>query len=148
MKGQRETDCVFFPNAAGNDDDGEEKPTVPVKTVDKASTRTVKRTADPAPPVRNPGTSGTRRGGAGGNEGGKLISRRKPLDFRSFQRGEKVEWFVEVPIVVRWTNSCVFLAFRDRGAGSDRNHARSTEESARGSGRGGAGARVRGGKLP
>lgn len=38
-------------------------------------------------------------------------------------------------------------AFRDRGAGSDRNHARSTEEAARGSGRGGAGARVRGGKF-
>jgi hypothetical protein len=38
-------------------------------------------------------------------------------------------------------------AFRDRGAGSDRNAARSTEEGARGGPRGGAGARVRGGEL-
>lgn len=89
----------------GNDEDGEEKTPVPVKTVDKAVKGTTKRNADPAPPVRGTG-AGSRRGGPGGNEG----------------------------------------AFRDRGAGSDRNAARSTEEGARGGARGGAGARVRGGR--
>lgn len=44
-------------------------------------------------------------------------------------------------------NTCFFaIAFRDRGAGSDRNHARSTEEPPRGGPRGGYGARGRGGK--
>ncbi|KAK2590117.1 hypothetical protein QQS21_012208 [Conoideocrella luteorostrata] len=37
-------------------------------------------------------------------------------------------------------------AFRDRGAGSDRNHARSTDEAPRDGQRGGYGARVRGGR--
>ncbi|KAE9568812.1 RGG repeats nuclear RNA binding protein B [Colletotrichum fructicola] len=37
-------------------------------------------------------------------------------------------------------------AFRDRGAGSDRNRGKTTEESARGGSRGGYGARVRGGR--
>ncbi|KAK5989923.1 hypothetical protein PT974_08186 [Cladobotryum mycophilum] len=54
----------------GNDSDGEEKPVVPVKTVDKANPRTTKRNvvepqAAPAP-VR---TGGNRRGGPSGNEG-------------------------------------------------------------------------------
>ena len=39
------------------------------------------------------------------------------------------------------------LAFRDRGAGTQRNHARSTEVNAPDVARGGAAARVRGGKL-
>lgn len=51
----------------GNDEE-EEKPTVPVKTVDKAVKGTTKRGAEPAPPVRAPG-AGSRRGGATGNEG-------------------------------------------------------------------------------
>ncbi|KAH7329354.1 hypothetical protein B0I35DRAFT_42915 [Stachybotrys elegans] len=89
----------------GNDSDGEEKPVVPVKTVDKAPQNTTKRHVEPQAPVRNAGTGGNRRG-PGGNEG----------------------------------------AFRDRGAGSDRNHARSTEEPARGGPRGGYGARGRGGR--
>ena len=38
------------------------------------------------------------------------------------------------------------LAFRDRNAGSDRNRNKGTEEETRGNGRGGYGARVRGGK--
>lgn len=39
------------------------------------------------------------------------------------------------------------LAFRDRAAGSDRNHGRSTDETPREGARGGYGARVRGGML-
>lgn len=91
----------------GNDDDGEEKIPVPVKTVDKSVPRTVKRNApEPQQPVHR-ATGGNRRGGPSGNEG----------------------------------------AFRDRGAGSDRNHGRSTEEQSGPRGpRGGAGARVRGGR--
>ncbi|KAM5366714.1 hypothetical protein ACJZ2D_010390 [Fusarium nematophilum] len=90
---------------SGNDSDGEEKPVVPVKTVDKATTRTTKRNVEPQAPLRAGGAGGNRRGPSG-NEG----------------------------------------AFRDRGAGSDRNHGRSTEESPRSGPRGGAGARVRGGR--
>jgi len=51
----------------GNDSDGEEKPVVPVKTVDKTTTHTTKRNAEPTPPNR--GHTGSRRGGPGGNEG-------------------------------------------------------------------------------
>ncbi|KAK2679981.1 Hyaluronan/mRNA-binding protein [Fusarium oxysporum f. sp. vasinfectum] len=90
----------------GNDSDGEEKPVVPVKTVDKNTARTTKRNVEPQAPVRAGGAGGNRRG-PGGNEGG---------------------------------------AFRDRGAGSNRNQNRSTEEAPRDGPRGGAGARVRGGR--
>ncbi|PCD38248.1 hypothetical protein AU210_006728 [Fusarium oxysporum f. sp. radicis-cucumerinum] len=89
----------------GNDSDGEEKPVVPVKTVDKNTARTTKRNVEPQAPVRTGGAGGNRRG-PGGNEG----------------------------------------AFRDRGAGSNRNQNRSTEEAPRDGPRGGAGARVRGGR--
>lgn len=41
-----------------------------------------------------------------------------------------------------------YLAFRDRGAGSSRNQAKSTDEVPREGARGGSGARVRGGKFP
>ncbi|KAF5259068.1 hypothetical protein FOXYS1_10334, partial [Fusarium oxysporum] len=88
-----------------NDSDGEEKPVVPVKTVDKNTARTTKRNVEPQAPVRTGGAGGNRRG-PGGNEG----------------------------------------AFRDRGAGSNRNQNRSTEEAPRDGPRGGAGARVRGGR--
>ncbi|EQL01003.1 elicitor protein [Ophiocordyceps sinensis CO18] len=91
----------------GNDDDGEEKPVVPVKTIDKAASRTTKRNAEPqAPEAPALGSGGNRRGGPRGNEG----------------------------------------AFRDRGAGSDRNHGRSTEEAPSDGPRSGYGARVRGGR--
>ncbi|PNY23857.1 Uncharacterized protein TCAP_06197 [Tolypocladium capitatum] len=95
----------------GNDSDGEEKPTVPVKTVDKAASRTTKRSVEPQAPAAPAasaaqGSGGNRRGGARGSEG----------------------------------------AFRDRGAGSDRNHGRSTEEAPRDGPRSGYGARVRGGR--
>lgn len=88
----------------GNDEDGEEKPVVPVKTVDKTPTNTTKRGVEPQAPVRAAG--GNRRGGPGGSEG----------------------------------------AFRDRGAGSNRNQQRSTDEAPRDGPRGGYGARVRGGR--
>jgi plasminogen activator inhibitor 1 RNA-binding protein len=88
----------------GNDEDGDEKPVVPVKTVDKTPTNTTKRGVEPQAPVRAAG--GNRRGGPGGNEG----------------------------------------AFRDRAAGSNRNQQRSTDEAPRDGPRGGAGARVRGGR--
>ncbi|KAH7170230.1 hypothetical protein EDB81DRAFT_774789 [Dactylonectria macrodidyma] len=52
----------------GNDSDGEEKPVVPVKTVDKASTRTTKRNVEPQAPVRAAGAGSNRRG-PGGSEG-------------------------------------------------------------------------------
>lgn len=58
---------------SGNDDDGEEKIPVPVKTVDKKTTGTAKRNVEPQAPVRGPG--GNRRGGPSGNEGGMYISR-------------------------------------------------------------------------
>ncbi|KLO94767.1 RAY38 protein [Fusarium fujikuroi] len=74
----------------GNDSDGEEKPVVPVKTVDKNTARTTKRNVEPQAPVRA-GGAGVNRRGPGGNEG----------------------------------------AFRDRGAGSNRNQNRSTEEAPR-----------------
>ncbi|CEJ81983.1 Putative Elicitor protein [[Torrubiella] hemipterigena] len=51
----------------GNDDDGENKPIAPVRTVDKASTHTTKRNADGEAPVKGAAT-GNRRG-PGGNEG-------------------------------------------------------------------------------
>lgn len=54
----------------GNDEEGEAKTNVPVKTVDKASTRTTKRNVEPEAPVRGGATGGNRRGGPGGNEGG------------------------------------------------------------------------------
>lgn len=50
------------------------------------------------------------------------------------------------PIVEGPRLTRVRLAFRDRGAGSDRNQARSTDEPARDGPRGGYGARVRGGE--
>ncbi|KAF4121130.1 plasminogen activator inhibitor 1 RNA-binding protein, partial [Geosmithia morbida] len=85
-----------------NDDDGENKPAAPVKTVEKTSTHTVKRNAEPTAPVKAGAPTSSNRRGPGGNEG----------------------------------------AFRDRGAGHERNQGRSTEEVGRGGGRGGAGARA------
>ncbi|GKU01304.1 elicitor protein [Fusarium langsethiae] len=52
----------------GNDSDGEEKPVVPVKTVDKNTARTTKRNVEPQAPVKAAGAGGNRRG-PGGNEG-------------------------------------------------------------------------------
>lgn len=53
----------------GNDSDGEEKPVVPVKTVDKATARTTKRNVEPQAPAAPLRTGGNRRGNLGGNEG-------------------------------------------------------------------------------
>lgn len=52
----------------GNDSDGEEKIPVPVKTVDKTSTRTTKRNVEPQAPQAPVRTSAPRRGPSG-NEG-------------------------------------------------------------------------------
>lgn len=62
----------------GNDSDGEEKPTVPVKTVDKVNSRIGKRNTEPQAPARTAGGAGGNRrgGGLGGNDGGKYRSRR------------------------------------------------------------------------
>ncbi|KAI1777592.1 hypothetical protein F4818DRAFT_407199 [Hypoxylon cercidicola] len=54
----------------GNDVEGDEAPSGPVKTVDKTTMRTTKRNVEPqapAKPVTNP--TGARRAGPGGNEG-------------------------------------------------------------------------------
>lgn len=67
MDGTRLTVFMFDP--AGNDSDGEEKPVVPVKTVEKTTMRTSKRNVEPTPPTRGP-TGSRRGGGPGGNEGG------------------------------------------------------------------------------
>lgn len=58
---------------SGNDEDGDAKPTAPVKTVDKATTHTTKRGVEPQAPVRAGGATGNRRGGPGGSEGGKFF---------------------------------------------------------------------------
>jgi len=56
--------------ALGNDSDGEEKPTVPVKTVDKVNARSGKRNAEPVAPVGRTTAGGNRRGGGlSGNDG-------------------------------------------------------------------------------
>ena len=49
-------------------------------------------------------------------------------------------------ISVRDLNADSWVAFQDRGAGARRNQGRSTEETPRDGARGGAGARVRGGR--
>ncbi|KPM42640.1 hypothetical protein AK830_g3929 [Neonectria ditissima] len=59
-----------FDYLLGNDSDGEEKPVVPVKTVDKPTTRTTKRNVEPQAPLRAAGgAGGSSRRGPGGNEG-------------------------------------------------------------------------------
>lgn len=55
----------------GNDDDGENTPRAPVKTVEKTSTHTAKRNADPSAPVKAGAPTSSNRRGPGGNEGGE-----------------------------------------------------------------------------
>ncbi len=67
----RDTD----PRLPGNTSDGEEKPVVPVKTVDRTTTHTAKRNTDGLAPGKAPAAvTGNRRGGANvnvmGNEAG------------------------------------------------------------------------------
>jgi plasminogen activator inhibitor 1 RNA-binding protein len=70
--------------STGNDSDGEEKPTVPVKTVDKVNARTGKRNVEPQAPVRGTGAGGNRRGGGlGGNDGGEYSRIYYHLDERN-----------------------------------------------------------------
>jgi len=118
----------------GNDVEGDsDGPAAPVKIVEKASTHTIKRTADGSAPAKAvPATGARRAGGASGNEAG----------MSSFFH---LKW-----TMVQFTNPSLAIAFRDRNAGSDRNRGKTTEDSAgRGGagGRGGYAARGRGGKL-
>ncbi|KAI2630784.1 hypothetical protein GGR54DRAFT_584168 [Hypoxylon sp. NC1633] len=81
----------------GNDVEGDEAPSGPVKTVDKTTMRSTKRNVEPQAPVPSPVVNtGARRTGPGGNEGafrdrnaGSDSNRRKPTDDapRSGNRG-------------------------------------------------------------
>ncbi|KAK1520207.1 hypothetical protein CPAR01_15258 [Colletotrichum paranaense] len=101
----------------GNDAE-DDTPQAPVKTVEKNSLRSTKRGVEPEAPSRAPAAGGARRNNASGNEA--------DLD----------------PL----TRLLPPIAFRDRGAGSDRNRGKTTDEPARGGPRGGYGARARGGR--
>ncbi|KAI1321273.1 hypothetical protein F5Y16DRAFT_405291 [Xylariaceae sp. FL0255] len=52
----------------GNDED-DDQPSAPVKTVEKTLPRTTKRNAEPQPPAKPAGNTGGARRGPGGNEG-------------------------------------------------------------------------------
>lgn len=71
----------------GNDVEGDEAPSGPVKTVDKTTTRTTKRNVEPQAPTKPVASTGARRAGPGGNEGafrdrnaGSASNHRKPTD--------------------------------------------------------------------
>ncbi|KAI1347641.1 hypothetical protein F5Y01DRAFT_318514 [Xylaria sp. FL0043] len=79
----------------GNDEE-DDQPSGPVKTVEKSLPRTTKRNVEPQAPTKPAGTTGTRRTGPGGNEGafrdrnaGSSANQRKPTDEvpRGSQRG-------------------------------------------------------------
>ncbi|KAI0527750.1 hypothetical protein F5B22DRAFT_582170 [Xylaria bambusicola] len=79
----------------GNDEE-DDKPSGPVKTVEKTLPRTTKRNVEPQAPTKPTGTASTRRSGPGGNEGafrdrnaGHSANQRKPTDEvpRGSQRG-------------------------------------------------------------
>ncbi|KAI1102970.1 hypothetical protein F4804DRAFT_311431 [Jackrogersella minutella] len=53
----------------GNDVEGDEAPSGPVKTVDKTTMRSTKRNVEPQAPVKSAVNTGARRAGPGGNEG-------------------------------------------------------------------------------
>ncbi|KAI1434352.1 hypothetical protein GGR50DRAFT_695152 [Xylaria sp. CBS 124048] len=70
----------------GNDED-DEQPSAPVKTVEKSVPRTTKRNVEPQAPTKPEGVTGSRRAGPGGNEGafrdrnaGSAANHRKPTD--------------------------------------------------------------------
>ncbi|KAI1362766.1 hypothetical protein F5Y08DRAFT_259998 [Xylaria arbuscula] len=70
----------------GNDEE-DDQPSGPVKTVEKNLPRTSKRNVEPQAPAKPAGTTGTRRAGPGGNEGafrdrgaGHSANQRKPTD--------------------------------------------------------------------
>ncbi|KAI1417520.1 hypothetical protein F5Y13DRAFT_151192 [Hypoxylon sp. FL1857] len=71
----------------GNDVEGDEAPSGPVKTVDKTTMRSTKRNVEPQAPAKPPTNTGARRAGPGGNEGafrdrnaGSASNHRKPTD--------------------------------------------------------------------
>ncbi|KAI1828308.1 hypothetical protein F4861DRAFT_176830 [Xylaria intraflava] len=70
----------------GNDED-DEQPSGPVKTVEKSVPRTTKRNVEPQAPTKPEGSTSTRRAGPGGNEGafrdrnaGSAANHRKSTD--------------------------------------------------------------------
>ncbi|KAI8963961.1 hypothetical protein F5Y11DRAFT_346030 [Daldinia sp. FL1419] len=74
-------------DALGNDIEGDEPPSGPVKTVDKTTMRSTKRNVEPQPPTKAVPNTGARRPGPGGNEGafrdrnaGTANNHRKPTD--------------------------------------------------------------------
>ncbi|GAW23045.1 hypothetical protein ANO14919_125930 [Xylariales sp. No.14919] len=79
----------------GNDEE-DDQPSGPVKTVEKTLPRTTKRNVEPQAPIKPAGTTSTRRAGPGGNEGafrdrnaGSNANQRKSTDEvpRGSQRG-------------------------------------------------------------
>ncbi|KAI1374985.1 hypothetical protein F4677DRAFT_424238 [Hypoxylon crocopeplum] len=71
----------------GNDVEGDEAPSGPVKTVDKNTMRSTKRNVEPLAPAKPVANTGARRAGPGGNEGafrdrnaGTASNHRKPTD--------------------------------------------------------------------
>lgn len=72
----------------GNDVEGDEAPSGPVKTVDKTIMRGTKRNVEPQAPVKPVANTGARRSGPGGNEGGQyptyLLSLHLHRHFDSF----------------------------------------------------------------
>ncbi|KAI1467279.1 uncharacterized protein F4812DRAFT_57239 [Daldinia caldariorum] len=83
-------------DALGNDIEGDEAPSGPVKTVDKTTMRSTKRNVEPQAPAKPATNTGARRAGPGGNEGafrdrsaGTANNHRKPTDEapRSSSRG-------------------------------------------------------------
>ncbi|KAI1800625.1 hypothetical protein F4811DRAFT_538029 [Daldinia bambusicola] len=83
-------------DALGNDIEGDEAPSGPVKTVDKTTMRSTKRNVEPQAPAKPATNTGARRAGPGGNEGafrdrnaGTANNHRKPTDEtpRSAPRG-------------------------------------------------------------
>ncbi|KAK6950027.1 hypothetical protein K445DRAFT_313103 [Daldinia sp. EC12] len=74
-------------DALGNDIEGDEAPSGPVKTVDKTTMRSTKRNVEPQAPAKPATNTGARRAGPGGNEGafrdrnaGTANNHRKPTD--------------------------------------------------------------------
>ncbi|KAI1096365.1 hypothetical protein F5B19DRAFT_436112 [Rostrohypoxylon terebratum] len=71
----------------GNDVEGDETPSGPVKTVDKTTMRSTKRNVEPQAPAKPATSTGARRAGPGGNEGayrdrnaGSSNNSRRPTD--------------------------------------------------------------------
>ncbi|KAI1476024.1 hypothetical protein F4774DRAFT_413361 [Daldinia eschscholtzii] len=129
-------------DALGNDIEGDEAPSGPVKTVDKTTMRSTKRNVEPQAPAKPATNTGARRAGPGGNEGGELsyVTDTTSQEFRRLIASTP-PWFEFTPLIFQFD-----LAFRDRNAGTANNHRKPTDEVPRTGPRGGRDARVRGGR--